>query len=154
MKKLFVILFVILFPFSSYGKSIVDKGLVCLTLDENFPTIPLLGFWFGKYNVVSLFEPKNESWFDDVKGKYKVNDFSISIFIEEPNLHMGRFTINRNNGELTHKKYVFYCDKPYSLKEEVRKSLKTKHYLIVKMRINEKKEKQKQYEDKLNKRKF
>jgi hypothetical protein len=93
MKKLFVILFLILFPFSSYGKSIVDKGLVCVTLDKNFPYIPLLGFWFGKYNIVSLFEPKNESWFDDIKGKYKVNDFSISIFIEEPNVHMGRFTL-------------------------------------------------------------
>ena len=154
MKKILIIFLIILFPFYSFGKSIVGKGLVCENFQKGFMFTPIIGFWFDKGKVVSLFQQTNQGWFDGIKGKYMEKDFSISIVIEQPNIYMGNFSIDRNSGKLKHISFEFECDEIWNNKVNLKLGLNKRLESLLDKKREEKRKKEKNYQEKLNKRKF
>ena len=161
MKKILIICFIIFFPFKLYGKYFINKGLICENFQKGYNLTPIIGFWFEKDNKVSFFQKFKEGWFDLIKGTYKLNDFNISIVLDLPinksnkNLiYIGNFSIDRNTGKLKHISFEFICDEIWNNKINLRVGLDKRLETLLDKKREQKRKKEKDYQDKLNKRKF
>ena len=154
MKKLLLMCLIFFFPINLYGKDFVNKGLICENFQKGFIFTPVIGFWFEKNNIVSLLQQTNEGWYDGIKGTYEVQDFSISILIQQPNLYMGNFSIDRNNGKLKHTRLEFMCDEVWDTKINFKLGLNKRLENAIDRKNSERKKKDKEYQQKLDKRKF
>ena len=152
-KILFVSVIIVLFPFKIYGKNIDGKGIICENLDDVFFLVPVIGLWFEK-NEVSLFYKSNNGLKKSIDGKYKQEDFKISFNISKPHFFMGKHTVDRNSGKLTHINYQFMCDEIFTDKTSFLEGFKITHELNIKKSPRLIDNENKEYEMMLKKRKF
>ena len=164
MKKILILIILLFFPFNSYAKTIVDKGVVCKNTKQNlsqFHLTPIIGLWFDKNNKVSLFQRvhnatlKKNVWSDMLKGTYKEEDFIISIIVTFQNyFYTGKWILDRTSTRLTHDNFEFKCNLVFANKNQFLKSLDNSLVLYRQNKKNEKFRIQNEYNVKLNKRVF
>lgn len=122
MKKLLIIFLIILFPFYSYGKSLLNKGIICENTSEGFIFVPLWGFWFDEREEVIFYEHNGYVWKGKNMGKYVTDDFRIIFSVRKKSIYEGKIAINRNTGELinrgTYYKVNLSCEEEISDKEK------------------------------------